>query len=218
MPKVDRELVALKFAETGNKRKTADALGVHYNTVVQALRGLSNRCVRCGGPAPNDHENCSPCRDYQRDRKTADRAARRNSDRCFACSEARAEGSKLYCAVHREAAQHRSRESQQRKSLRLRGARGDEPMSPKAREAAIRRSYGPDAVALWQEMQGCCEICSTPYGQASIQIHHVDEDRKNNARTNLAVLCFDCHQATHRLLVLRKRTEFLSWFARRYAP
>lgn len=36
----------------------------------------------------------------------------------------------------------------------------------------------------------CC-VCRTPGKQ--VQIHHIGEDPSNNIESNLAVLCFDCH-------------------------
>lgn len=56
---------------------------------------------------------------------------------------------------------------------------------PIPRQVAARVLYLADRT--------CC-VCRTPGKQ--VQIHHIDEDPSNNIESNLAVLCFDCHNLT----------------------
>ncbi len=49
------------------------------------------------------------------------------------------------------------------------------------------------AEVLFRHNRTCC-ICNEP-GKA-IQIHHIDGNPSNNSASNLAVVCFDCHNET----------------------
>lgn len=49
------------------------------------------------------------------------------------------------------------------------------------------------AKVLFLSDRMCC-VCRTP--SKPVQIHHLDENPKNNKFENLAVLCFDCHRET----------------------
>jgi HNH endonuclease len=49
------------------------------------------------------------------------------------------------------------------------------------------------AEVLFRHNRTCC-ICNEP-GKA-IQIHHIDGNPSNNSASNLAVVCFDCHNDT----------------------
>lgn len=42
-----------------------------------------------------------------------------------------------------------------------------------------------------------CEHCGYNEEKAILGVHHKDEDRKNNALSNLAVLCPNCHSLAH---------------------
>lgn len=42
-----------------------------------------------------------------------------------------------------------------------------------------------------------CRICGKDGVEASLNIHHVDYDRKNNKHKNLVTLCGVCHRAVH---------------------
>jgi hypothetical protein len=58
------------------------------------------------------------------------------------------------------------------------------------------RTPVPTAVAaavLFAADRTCC-VCREK--GKPVQIHHIDEDPTNHARTNLAVVCFDCHEKT----------------------
>ncbi len=40
-----------------------------------------------------------------------------------------------------------------------------------------------------------CEICNS---KKYLQVHHIDEDRKNNDMKNLQVICTSCHHKIHK--------------------
>lgn len=214
---VDRELVAATFAKLGDKRATARELGIHENTVRQVLRGLAERCTRCGGPTANGKAYCADCATWSRQRMKRRRQERMRLGLCQECDEQRSTLSMLHCDKHRIAAQDRRSRERENKKRRLNTPLLIGRNTIEKRESSIRREYGDRAVEAWREAEAACELCRTPHGQSSVQIHHVDEDRKNGARSNIAVLCFDCHQATHRLLAVKNREAFLAWFGRRYA-
>lgn len=216
MRHIDHELVAKTFAELGDKRATAQRLGIHENSVYQILRGLAEKCTRCGGPRKTGETYCATCRDWSASRMRDRRAERNRLGLCHECDEPRSPLSRQYCDTHRKAAIDRRAAHDARKRARF-GPRDGAQIASR-RETAIVRTYGADALAAWREAGAACEVCGTPHGQASVQIHHIDENRKNGARSNLAVLCFDCHLATHRLLAVRDRPAFLAWFAQHYAP
>lgn len=65
-----------------------------------------------------------------------------------------------------------------------------------ARSAPKKRTPIPTAVAakvLFNSDRTCC-VCRIP--DRKIQIHHIDDDPSNNAPSNLAVLCLECHGET----------------------
>lgn len=210
---VDRALVAATFAELGDKRATARKLGIHENSVRLVLRGLAERCTRCGGAKKNGETYCATCRSWSRDRMRERRKERSRLGLCGECDEPRSPLSRQHCAHHRQQAIDRQRRFDERKA----GERRGRPAGKSEQHLrAILSRYGEHAVAAWHEAGGCCELCQTPPDQSSVQVHHIDENPKNGARGNLAILCFDCHQATHRLLALRERAAFLAWFERTY--
>jgi 5-methylcytosine-specific restriction endonuclease McrA len=47
---------------------------------------------------------------------------------------------------------------------------------------------------LVEERGNFCEVCGY---SIVIQVHHIDEDRKNNTRENLVLVCPNCHFANH---------------------
>lgn len=211
---VDKKTVAEKFAETGSKRETAKALGISEEHVYGILRGLADRCVRCGTTVKTGQRQCAECQKFDRDRIREKRLGRSKAGLCIECGEPRSPLSRTVCDKHRQAQVERNRAYAARKKRH--SDLKPEPYRD-CRANRIRRLYGQPAADLWKECDGCCQICGVPHGQQSIQVHHIDEDRKNNARENLAILCFDCHQATHKLLAVANRPAFLAWFRRTYA-
>lgn len=58
------------------------------------------------------------------------------------------------------------------------------------------RTPVPEEIAaqlLFESDSTCC-VCRAPYQR--VQIHHLDDDPRNHAIENLAVLCLDCHLET----------------------
>lgn len=39
-----------------------------------------------------------------------------------------------------------------------------------------------------------CPVCSAAKNSLGLEIHHIDQDRKNNAENNLIALCGSCHE------------------------
>src|SRR5258708_8756910 len=65
-----------------------------------------------------------------------------------------------------------------------------------ARSAPKQRKQIPTAVAakvLFNSDRTCC-VCRIP--DRKIESHHIDDDPRNNAPSNLAVLCLECHGET----------------------
>jgi hypothetical protein len=58
-----------------------------------------------------------------------------------------------------------------------------------------RVAIEPEVAAdvLFASDRTCC-VCQIPGKR--VQLHHIDENSANSVRTNLAVLCFDCHDET----------------------
>lgn len=211
---IDKATVAAKFAETGSKRETALALGISEEHVYGILRGLADRCVRCGVNVKSGTRQCQECQHFDRDRIRAKRLERSKLGLCQECGEPRSPLSKRLCEKHRQAQVERNRAHEAKKKRHS-------DLKPEAhvgrRLAAVRRRYGQEADMLWRQHDGCCQVCCARNGEKSIQIHHIDENRKNNSRANLAILCFDCHQATHKLLAVANFPAFLAWFRQTYA-
>lgn len=212
---IDKALVAATFAETKSKRKTARRLGISEEHVYGILRGMADRCIRCGVAVKNGRQ-CPDCNDFDRNRIRAKREERSLLGLCTDCGEPRSPLSRAKCEAHRKAGLLRNRTyAKKRRQPGSAFHLGRNTIERRAK--TVLRTYGQSAADLWAEHDGCCQICGQRHGECSVQIHHIDEDRENGSRENLAVLCFDCHQATHRLLVLKARERFLAWFAERYA-
>ena len=47
------------------------------------------------------------------------------------------------------------------------------------------------------QLIGCCEHCRWKEHKEVLELHHKDCDRKNNSRSNLALLCPNCHTWEH---------------------
>ena len=213
---IDKALVAATFAETKSKRKTAQKLGISEEHVYGILRGMADRCVRCGKPVKNGLRQCADCKNFDRERMQERRAERRRTGKCIECGEPRSAISIDLCDHHRQMRVDRHRKHDAKKKRHENIHR--ECVNWKGRRlTVVRRTYGQDAADLWQDCDGCCQLCGARHGEKSVQVHHIDENKKNGARENLAILCFDCHQATHRLLAVANFPAFLTWFRRTYA-
>jgi len=49
---------------------------------------------------------------------------------------------------------------------------------------------------LYYETDNSCALCGTK-GTSVLTVHHIDENRVNNAYDNLIVLCHNCHSPYH---------------------
>jgi hypothetical protein len=63
----------------------------------------------------------------------------------------------------------------------------------------IGRTLRVDVFALKNKI---CEICGYYEYDFCLDIHHIDNDPKNNVLSNLAVLCCMCHRKLHKGLVM----------------
>jgi hypothetical protein len=63
----------------------------------------------------------------------------------------------------------------------------------KQRKIRIEIPREKAAKVLFLSDRTCC-VCRVP--KKPVQIHHIDEDPRNNELENLAVLCLDCHRET----------------------
>ena len=68
--------------------------------------------------------------------------------------------------------------------------------------ANLKTNYGQFAADCFREAGGKCEACGVSHGSKKhqLEIHHIDGDRKNGDRVNLACLCSGCHKIIHGLL------------------
>ena len=212
--KVDQAEIVAVYAELKNGMEVARRLGLSETTVYKVLRIKDLKCARCGGQPRPGQMYCDKCREHMRLKMAEKRALKLRAGKCQECDLPVAPPSRSKCAIHRVAAIERNARWETRLK---RGAPNSGISSEKQRRRSIRKRYGEAGVAAHEAAKGCCEVCARGQDQTVIHIHHVDENPENNVRQNLAVLCFDCHQATHRLLVLKARGAFLSWFAKRYA-
>jgi len=69
-------------------------------------------------------------------------------------------------------------------------------------DSSPRRPRGPYTgkstwIRLVFQVEGRPRICSRCQSTRTIQVHHIDEDRGNNASANLEVLCKSCHRKHH---------------------
>lgn len=51
--------------------------------------------------------------------------------------------------------------------------------------------------ALFTELEMVCRRCGYKEFKSLVYIHHIDEDRSNNNKSNLIPLCSNCHRALH---------------------
>lgn len=54
-----------------------------------------------------------------------------------------------------------------------------------------------DYRSLFKTEELICARCNYDEFDCSVEIHHIDKDRKNNSRENLIPLCACCHKALH---------------------
>jgi predicted HNH restriction endonuclease len=63
---------------------------------------------------------------------------------------------------------------------------------------------------LLEEAKNSCEVCKNNEWlgkQIWLEIHHIDDDNKNNKRENLLIVCPNCHSAIDKNYRFRGRTN-----------
>jgi len=58
----------------------------------------------------------------------------------------------------------------------------------------LRRYYGDLSLERWKEITKECVSCSF---NKIVDVHHIDENNKNNSKSNLIGLCPNCHKLIH---------------------
>lgn len=210
--KLDDAKILAVFDRLQNGRAVARELNLHEQSVYTSLRRTKGVCTRCGGDVVAGRKSCKTCLEFDKARMKEMRAERRRFGLCQQCGVQRSPLSKLFCETHRIAAATRNETYR----TRLRGA--SKPGVPNLRQKhrSMKNNYGPAAIDCWNEAEGTCESCGAAHADTSIHIHHIDEDRKNNARENFACLCFYCHNAVHALINSSSRTGLIAWFEKTY--
>ena len=122
----------------------------------------------------------------------------------------------MYCDEHRITSAERHERSHKKRSGELRGSPHGQAQNLRQKLRQIRAKYGQNAITRWEASDGNCDACGAKYGDVSVHIHHIDEDKTNNALENYACLCFDCHKAVHCLLGSKDRRGLIGWFRRTY--
>ena len=214
--RIDADAVLEAYARTKNGREVARLLGIHENSVYQITRKANGECSRCKVPIKNGKTSCDACLDWDRVRVKKQRAERMRLGLRQSCSKQRSPLSVLYCEEHRIASAKRKQEHKRRKRAQRAGATKGTIPNDRQRLRSIRYSFGEAGVECWTEAKGACEICHVTFKEATIHIHHIDQNDKNSARSNLMCLCFECHNTTHRLLRLRNLKSLLTWFEATY--
>lgn len=75
----------------------------------------------------------------------------------------------------------------------------DLPSEYAGRETEYPANWSEIATTLKNHRKWRCELCLFQLaGSSLIQVHHVDQDKSNNERSNLQVLCAICHGEKHR--------------------
>lgn len=187
-------------------------MGCHENSVYAIIRKSNGGCRRCGAATRAGKTSCDPCLSFDSARIKAKRAERRRSGICVECGNPRSDISQMYCDIHRINALERQQES---KARLKNGSAGLFP-SQKQKYRSLRWKYGQGGIDAWERDHGACIICDASSSEATIHIHHVDEDQSNNNPANLVCLCFECHNTAHRLKRLRNLPGFIAWFRNTY--
>lgn len=209
-PKIDANAVMTGYERTGNAAQVAREMGIHENTARQIIRKRLGKCARCGeADIIIGKTMCGPCLEWDKARMKKRRHERLRNGFCTECGEPRSPLSRNLCEKHRIAAaegNERYHAKQKRNGVQNKTQKKD----------SLLERYGREALRRWEHADGKCEACGAAYGETSIHLHHIDEDRTNNTFENFACLCFDCHRAVHRLISSRDRVALIAWFERTY--
>ncbi len=213
---VDEQPIVDSYARLQSGRAVARELGIHENTVYAVLRRHRGACVRCSAPVAPGKKHCPSCTEWNRDRMRERRKEARHRGICVVCDRPRSPLSRNYCEEHRLADLEAGRAYNERQKLK-RGTPEDGIPSNRQRERALRDRYGPDAVALWRETGGKCQLCGIQHRQRAVCLHHIDSDPTHNERSNFALLCVICHKLVHLLTEHPNLPAVLDWVKRSQA-
>ena len=150
----------------------------------RSRRGVLTKCVHCSKmfPTRRDQEAkyCSRvcCSHHQRQRVIVD---------CAACGKLLERTP--YNATRTKSKLNFCSKQCKDQSQRIGGLAGVVPAHYGTAQHAYRR--------LFDENELVCRRCDYKEFAPSVDIHHIDEDRDNNERSNLIPLCKCCHQALH---------------------
>lgn len=216
--KADHALICATYDRLQNTAATAREMGLHYNTVYDALRRRANQCIDCHSPIKNGRRVCPPCAKRQADRAREKRAQKRRDAVCYECANPIAWPSKQYCEDHR--IQFLERNDRYKNEVRKR--RGSVSKETNFDAAAYRHrlrvkdAYGDAGVAVWDASGMRCALCDAAYLDTMLHIHHINCDEKDHRVDNLICLCFNCHRMVHHMLRCTGLPKALAWFADAY--
>lgn len=213
---VTEERILAVYAETHSKAETARQVGVHMNTVHKVVKEKEHRCIRCGKElTPQDRFiRCQECRLKIAANARAYRTERVRKGLCTECDNPVDPPSRRYCMIHRLKhimASEQNHQKQQRNRMSPHGK-----PSPEQRERYVRHSYGVEALMVWRELNGACQICGIQHEQMAVHIHHIDKNRLNSERSNLTCLCQPCHRLVHSLTDHADPVAALAWIRATY--
>ncbi len=180
----------LELLEAGtNPAEIANRLGLAYTTVNQIARRHRGTCTRCGSrPQLPGRTKCRKCLEWHR-KYEADKRKQAHAENLCACGKPRKTGSTLCSDCYERGV---------KRTLRSR-----------------MKNFGPHAEQILSASSGVCQACGDA-NDRSPDIHHIDENPRNNSRENLICLCSNCHRAVHRLISSRDRRALISRFEKTY--
>jgi hypothetical protein len=168
-------------------------------------------CYVCGKePALPHRKKCIACSQKDQERRNKRVAIYREKGLCIDCGHNPADASTSFqcseCHIHKVEGQRRRRKS--RKSIGM-CIECYEPICPQSQQFcqhhweiynAKQQEYyydGQRKGALERD-QFTCQICGDSSGR--INVHHIDNNNKNNDPSNLITLCVNCHMAITHIL------------------
>jgi hypothetical protein len=218
MPKrtaIEPDLIYKTYLETNNGREVARRLGIHENTVYQVLKRFNGGCRSCSNPIKLGEIHCSDCKSKNTERTKKKRAEAKRSGICVSCNEPRMIGNRLYCQAC--LIKHNIRNENYHNRQKAKTPTGNTANKQQSLRY-IQSHYGIEAAKLWDKLDGVCMVCSVKHGEDKnvVHIHHIDGDNKNGSCENIALLCFECHMLTEKLIKHRKPKAILHWIETTY--
>jgi 5-methylcytosine-specific restriction endonuclease McrA len=214
----DQRQILDSLLQTKNMKQTARDLGLHYLTVVIAVRRSRGKCVRCAGNAAPNRKYCAECLVLLGERKKTKYISRKQKGICSSCNEPTLPG-KYLCGKHHDKflEYHRARHQVERTAeAAKRGCRYPHIPSTTQRLRWLKSKYGEAGKLAWLRDDERCVICHVPHQTYSVHVHHIDQNPTNNTLENLVCLCFSCHQTVHKLLTHQHPEHLLHWVIKTY--